>query len=305
MHEIPLLAGKTLGCWCKPNPCHGDVLVKLVQEHLEMEEYEEVPDIDEDDNSTSEDSEQHECSQHTKPASVSTEGVTIGTTHIKPPHVCVIAISGGKLIRPLPSFNIVQSDSLARVGTKFWFSYDEERVHKRAPLPHYHKDIPVNITQIDPKPVHPQVLYQMIASCAVSKVQSKSAHELLKLLTDNRRHSTQTLYVFEGSHVHSSIITKVESDIVIYLKDVGKRPRVQFHALGNEFHLPVTSVGMIKMFVNSKEKKLIFKQKNVDFVCVSLARPYLPWLSSHLDIPRCYAVFTGAVVFIDNNVTIL
>ena len=66
MHEIPLLAGKTLGCWCKPNPCHGDVLVKLVQEHLEMEEYEEVPDIDEDDNLTSEDSEQHECSQHKK-----------------------------------------------------------------------------------------------------------------------------------------------------------------------------------------------------------------------------------------------
>lgn len=63
MHEIPLLAGKTLGCWCKPNPCHGDVLVKLVQEHLEMEEYEEVSDIDEDDTLTSEDSEQHECPQ--------------------------------------------------------------------------------------------------------------------------------------------------------------------------------------------------------------------------------------------------
>ena len=31
VHEIPLLAGKTLGCWCKPNPCHGDVLVKLFQ----------------------------------------------------------------------------------------------------------------------------------------------------------------------------------------------------------------------------------------------------------------------------------
>ena len=42
MHEIPLLAGKMLGCWCKPNPCHGDVLVKLVQEHLEIEEYEEL-----------------------------------------------------------------------------------------------------------------------------------------------------------------------------------------------------------------------------------------------------------------------
>jgi hypothetical protein len=22
------LKGKTLGCWCKPGPCHGDVLVK-------------------------------------------------------------------------------------------------------------------------------------------------------------------------------------------------------------------------------------------------------------------------------------
>lgn len=26
LHE---LVGKTLGCWCKPNACHGDVLVKL------------------------------------------------------------------------------------------------------------------------------------------------------------------------------------------------------------------------------------------------------------------------------------
>ena len=92
---------------------------------------------------------------------------------------------------------------------------------------------------------------------------------------------------------------------MIYLKDVGKRPRVQFHALGNEFHLPVTSIGMIKMFVNSKEKKLTLKQKSVGFVCVSLARLFLPWVSSHLDIPRCYAMFTGAIVFIDNNVTIL
>lgn len=29
LHE---LKGKRLGCWCKPNPCHGDVLVKLVEE---------------------------------------------------------------------------------------------------------------------------------------------------------------------------------------------------------------------------------------------------------------------------------
>ena len=34
MHKIPLLVGKTLGCWCKPEPCHGDVLVKLVKEYL-------------------------------------------------------------------------------------------------------------------------------------------------------------------------------------------------------------------------------------------------------------------------------
>lgn len=29
---LPELVGKTLGCWCKPLPCHGDVLIKLMQE---------------------------------------------------------------------------------------------------------------------------------------------------------------------------------------------------------------------------------------------------------------------------------
>jgi hypothetical protein len=29
LHEI---AGKTLGCWCAPKACHGDVLVKLCRE---------------------------------------------------------------------------------------------------------------------------------------------------------------------------------------------------------------------------------------------------------------------------------
>jgi hypothetical protein len=29
LHE---LKGKTLGCWCKPHACHGDVLVKLLVE---------------------------------------------------------------------------------------------------------------------------------------------------------------------------------------------------------------------------------------------------------------------------------
>lgn len=26
------LAGKVLGCWCAPKPCHGDVLIKLCRE---------------------------------------------------------------------------------------------------------------------------------------------------------------------------------------------------------------------------------------------------------------------------------
>jgi len=32
MAALPELRGKTLGCWCKPAKCHGDVLVKLVNE---------------------------------------------------------------------------------------------------------------------------------------------------------------------------------------------------------------------------------------------------------------------------------
>jgi len=28
--SLPELAGKALGCWCKPQACHGDVLVGLV-----------------------------------------------------------------------------------------------------------------------------------------------------------------------------------------------------------------------------------------------------------------------------------
>jgi hypothetical protein len=29
MAALPELKGKTLGCWCKPGPCHGDVLAEL------------------------------------------------------------------------------------------------------------------------------------------------------------------------------------------------------------------------------------------------------------------------------------
>lgn len=28
--QLPLLCGKRLGCYCKPLPCHGDVLIELI-----------------------------------------------------------------------------------------------------------------------------------------------------------------------------------------------------------------------------------------------------------------------------------
>lgn len=32
MAALPELRGKTLGCWCFPRRCHGDILVKLLEE---------------------------------------------------------------------------------------------------------------------------------------------------------------------------------------------------------------------------------------------------------------------------------
>lgn len=32
--ELKKLKGKTLGCFCKPQPCHGDVLARLVQRYV-------------------------------------------------------------------------------------------------------------------------------------------------------------------------------------------------------------------------------------------------------------------------------
>jgi len=31
MKDLHELEGKVLGCWCKPLPCHGDVLVELLE----------------------------------------------------------------------------------------------------------------------------------------------------------------------------------------------------------------------------------------------------------------------------------
>jgi len=32
IERLPELKGKTLGCWCAPEPCHGEVLLKLTRE---------------------------------------------------------------------------------------------------------------------------------------------------------------------------------------------------------------------------------------------------------------------------------
>ena len=33
INELLKLKGKTLGCWCKPKSCHGDILIKLINEY--------------------------------------------------------------------------------------------------------------------------------------------------------------------------------------------------------------------------------------------------------------------------------
>lgn len=30
--QLLALKGKVLGCWCKPEPCHGDILVELIDQ---------------------------------------------------------------------------------------------------------------------------------------------------------------------------------------------------------------------------------------------------------------------------------
>ena len=32
-YDLNKLVNKTLGCWCKPEPCHGDILLKLIKEN--------------------------------------------------------------------------------------------------------------------------------------------------------------------------------------------------------------------------------------------------------------------------------
>ena len=36
LKDIKELEGKTLGCWCKPGVCHGDVLVELYEDYVRL-----------------------------------------------------------------------------------------------------------------------------------------------------------------------------------------------------------------------------------------------------------------------------
>jgi len=36
LHE---LKGKTLGCWCHPQACHGDVLIKLYNKYVKLNKF--------------------------------------------------------------------------------------------------------------------------------------------------------------------------------------------------------------------------------------------------------------------------
>ena len=68
------------------NHCHGDVLVKLFQEYLEVEEFEEKPDIDEEIDEGLDFAERKEYSRYDKPTS---EGVIIGVIYIYEEPKCV------------------------------------------------------------------------------------------------------------------------------------------------------------------------------------------------------------------------
>ena len=35
--ELLSMRGKNLGCWCAPEPCHGDILLELIEEFHESE----------------------------------------------------------------------------------------------------------------------------------------------------------------------------------------------------------------------------------------------------------------------------
>ena len=48
LSDLDELVGKTLGCWCKPKRCHGQFLLKLIQERFGGEFLDEFTLVSED-----------------------------------------------------------------------------------------------------------------------------------------------------------------------------------------------------------------------------------------------------------------
>lgn len=42
MKSLDEIEGKVLGCWCKPHPCHGDVLVALIEKRIQQRRMDEI-----------------------------------------------------------------------------------------------------------------------------------------------------------------------------------------------------------------------------------------------------------------------
>lgn len=42
LESLDELDGKVLGCWCKPNSCHGDTLVELIEQRKKTKTFESL-----------------------------------------------------------------------------------------------------------------------------------------------------------------------------------------------------------------------------------------------------------------------
>lgn len=36
LEDLHELEGKTIACWCKPKPCHGDILVEIIEQRKQI-----------------------------------------------------------------------------------------------------------------------------------------------------------------------------------------------------------------------------------------------------------------------------
>jgi hypothetical protein len=57
--ELEKLRGKRLGCWCKSEACHGDVLLKLLEENSDENSEEETKEDENSEEETKEETEEN------------------------------------------------------------------------------------------------------------------------------------------------------------------------------------------------------------------------------------------------------